>query len=743
MQSEISLPAAPNFFQSIRARLFSIVSRETWINNFGLVISLFSLVLGLITYGLLTDKFVLSHKIGGFYWLLGLDVLLLIALSYAVGVQAVDVWRKRRQQLAGARLHIQLMTIFSALAVIPALFVTIFAITFVQFSVQSWFGDNIKAAVSESQEVAQSYLKEHQQSIRADMLAMASDLNREAPRLTSQELSLHEFFKTQAYLRNLSEAVMLDSSGKVLARAGISFSLEFLPENFSEIIHKADNGEIVLFMGENEDRVRALVKLDNFVDSYLFVGRFVDETVLNRISTTNKAVHEYKSLQERQSALKFNMTLIFALVVCMLLLVAVWTGLRLAERIVSPISRLIYAAELISEGDFEPRVQVEKNESEITTLAVAFNRMMDQLGTQRGELLEANNQLEERSRFIETVLSGVNAGIIGMSEKGLIQVMNASAERLLGIKADEGIGKKLAEICPEMEKVRRVLRSKQMPDIEMPIDIKTRGQETPSRWIIRMSVDELPGHARDYVATFDDLSPLIDAQRKAAWADVARRVAHEIKNPLTPIQLSAERLRRRYKNIIAEGDDVFDMCTETIIRQVDDIRRMVDEFNSFAKMPDTTKRKENMVTLCQQALVLFQQSHGEIEFNFLRPEHAIPLLVDRQQISQVLTNLLKNAVEAIQEYKNSDVKGVINLALIEADKNVILEVADNGPGWPQDLLPRLTDPYVTTKETGTGLGLAIVTKIIEDHQGVIELKNNIPQGAVIRLIFPKEEINNG
>jgi two-component system, NtrC family, nitrogen regulation sensor histidine kinase NtrY len=733
---------APTFF----GRIASLASRETLSKYFGLFIVISSLLLGLVTYAVLTDDISIGDKPKGFYWLLAIDGGLLLALIYVIGWRAWGVWKTRKQQLAGSQLQIQLMGLFSALVTIPAVIVALFAITFIHFGVQAWFGDTISVAINESQEVAQSYLKEHQQSIRADMLAMAGDMNREAARLTLNDEALQEFFQTQAYLRNFSEAVMLDRSGKIIARAGFSFSLEFLPQNFSEMINRAENGEVVVFTGENEDRVRALVKLDNYVDSYLFVGRFIDENVLSRISSTDKAVSTYQALEKKQGNLKLNMTLIFIMVAVMLLLVAVWAGLTLAERIVLPVSKLIQAAERVRSGDLNARVETTNGESEIAILSRAFNRMTHQLATQRSDLITANSQLDERRRFTETVLSGVNAGILGMDNKGVIQLMNPSAEKLFDCAASETIGKKLSDICPEMEKIRRVLRGKAGRSVEVPVDVTIGTQTAESHWIVRMTAEGEGEDVHGYVAMFDDLSPLIDAQRKAAWSDVARRVAHEIKNPLTPIQLAAERLKRKYSKLITEDRETFEMCTDTIVRQVDDIRHMVDEFSAFARLPDATKHSENLVTLCQYVVVLFQQGHAGVTFKFNRPDQPITLEIDRQQITQAVTNLVKNAYESTLEAKeksDGEYQGIVTLDLEEAPDAVFLSVTDNGAGWPEELLPRLTDPYVTTKSTGTGLGLSIVSKIVEDHKGSMEFLNNIPTGAIIRLKFPKGEEQNG
>lgn len=719
--------------------------RENWIKGFVALVLALSCLAGVLTYAALSDDMLFVDHSARFYWILLLDGGVLIMLSGLVAWRAMHLWSRRRQKLAGAQLHTQLMTAFGALTVLPAVLVALFAVMFINIGVQSWFGQQIRVAVQESHNVAQAYLQEHQQSIKADTLAMANDLNREALRLMNNRQFLDEFFKTQVYLRNLSEAVLVDGTGGIITRSGIALSLELMPDNFSDMTVRADEGEVILFVGENEDRVRAFVRLDNFIDTYLFVGRFVDEKVLSSVNATTQAVDVYKTLQQRQSSLKLSMSLVFVLVCLMLLLVAIWAGLSLAEKIIDPVSRLIDAAERVRAGDLNARVVERPGQTEIDTLARAFNRMTDQLGAQRRDLLAANRLVDERRRFIETVLAGVNAGIVGMDDKGVVQIANASAARLLGHDATALVGRRLADLCPEMETVRRVLRSKGGKSVEMPIDID-RDNGTQLHWIVRMTAEGADnGDLRGYVATFDDLSPLIDAQRKAAWADVARRVAHEIKNPLTPIQLSAERLKKRYAKQITDDVDTFTACTDTIVRHVDDIRHMVDEFSAFARMPIASKQNENMVTLCQQVMVLFQQAHRDVSFVFNGPQSPVTWSVDRQQISQALTNLVKNAFEAVSDKAATDqsFKGTVSLSLADTDDAIVLTVTDNGPGIAPDILPRLTDPYVTTKVTGNGLGLAIVAKIVEDHGAKLEFFNNDDGGATARIHFHKGEKKNG
>ncbi|HEY1096549.1 MAG TPA: PAS domain-containing sensor histidine kinase [Alphaproteobacteria bacterium] len=701
------------------------------------MIVIVSVLAGVATYATLTESSLFGHAKEGakqIFLLLHIDLALLVILTSMIGWRTYLMWRRRRKNVLGSKLHIQLVAIFSALAAIPALIMAIFAIVFLQFSVQSWFGDRINVAVKESQIVAQAYLKEHQKAISADILGMANDLNREASRLILHTDALQNFIDTQTFVRNLSEAILVNSDQKILARGGLSFSIEFLPDDFSRKLQQADDGEVVLFVGEQEDRVRALVKLDNYFDTYLFVGRLVDEKVLDHIEMTDKAVSEYSLLEARQSQLKIAMSLIFLLVAVMLLFIAIWAGLTLAERLVMPIMRLVKATEKIGEGDLNIRVEEDNFENELSTLGRTFNSMADQLANQRRDLVRVNQQLDERRRFSEAVLGGVNAGVIGLDTDGTIMIANESAQKLLQRTGQDLRGEKMGTICPEIEKIRRALRRKQAHEMETEVTIESLDQADPPHWVVRMSADINSETIRGYVATFDDISPLVDAQKKAAWADVARRVAHEIKNPLTPIQLSAERLKRKYGPQITEGKETFDLCTDTITRQVDDIRRMIDEFTAFARMPQTKKQAENLITICQEVLVLFQHSHPQIQFVTDYAVASLIVMADRQQIRQALINLIKNAVESLTDANSTALQIVIHVK--PEAVHALIEVIDNGPGWPQDVPANLLDPYVTTKEHGTGLGLSIVAKIIEDHNGKITLKQNDPHGAIVAMTVP-------
>jgi two-component system nitrogen regulation sensor histidine kinase NtrY len=724
---------------------FNIFRRQHWIKGLTFLIILTASLAIFTTYAVLTESSIFGHQKEGarhIFLLLYVDLVLMGLLTLMIGWRVYLMWRRRkRQNLMGSKLHVQLVSVFCTLAAIPALIMAIFSIIFIQFSLQSWFGDRISMAVKESRIVAQAYLEEHQKAVGADILGMANDLNREAVHLNLHHDKLQNFINTQTMLRNLSEAVLVNSDKDIIARSGLSFSIGFLPEDFDQKIDQADKGEVVLFVGEQEDRVRALVKMDNYFDTYLFVGRLVDEAVLEHIDLTKQATDAYSLLEQRQSQLKIAISSIFLFVAILLLLLAIWAGLTLAERLVTPIMRLVRATEKIGSGDLNIRVEEDHFENELTTLGRTFNSMTDQLANQRRDLVQVNQQLEERRHFIEAVLGGVNAGVMGLDIDGTIIVANQSAQTLLRRSDNDLIGKKLVDIAPEIETIRRVLRRKQSPQIEMEMDMDSLDAAQPPHWVVRMSADINSETIRGYVATFDDISPLVDAQKKAAWADVARRVAHEIKNPLTPIQLSAERLKRRYGPQITDGKETFDLCTDTITRQVDDIRRMIDEFSTFARMPQAQKKNENLVTISREVLILYQQSHHKIKFITDYPDHPVTIFADRQQIRQALLNLIKNAIEAMDDLVHSDEQQTITIRIQQQDTTAMIQILDNGHGFSPDVLARAAEPYVTTKEYGSGLGLSIVTNIIHEHHGTLKLDNHKPRGAQITISLPLAEKN--
>jgi two-component system nitrogen regulation sensor histidine kinase NtrY len=597
--------------------------------------------------------------------------------------------------------------------------------------------------LNESLEVAQAYLEEHKQVLRADALAMANDLNRQSTLLSTDPIRFAEMVSSQAYLRNLTEVIVFDGSGKILARSGLTFALTFEP--ITEDMRKhAAQGDVVLIVSDNDNRVRALLRLDNFVDTYLFVGRPVEPTVLSHMATTQKAVSEYKQLEGKRFGLQVTISLIFVAVALLLLLAAVWFGLNFATRLVRPISELINATDRVRGGDLSARVAEMDivSDDELDVLSRAFNRMTSQLEGQRTELVEANRQLDFRRRFTEAVLSGVSAGVIGLDPGFRINLMNASAAGFFNIQnTDEMNGQPMSALAPEIQAVLDAMpRGSKLNDGQ--VEIRRTGQ--PARTLLVRVSSELAGtEIRGYVLTFDDVTDLVSAQRKAAWADVARRIAHEIKNPLTPIQLSAERLRRKYAKEIITDPEVFTTCTDTIIRHVDDIGRMVDEFSAFARMPAPVMKEHELRDLCRQTQFLQGTGRADIRYTQVYPNQPCMVECDGRQIAQALTNLLKNAAEAIDArtlpVAGNLLQGEIKLTLSLADHRVTLSVADNGKGLPVEDRHNLTEPYVTTRTKGTGLGLAIVKKIMEDHHGELVLTDRPGGGAVVSLIWPVKQ----
>lgn len=722
--------------------LIDWISRFTLSRNVAILLTVAAIGSCVTTYLLLTRR---TADINTVYWLLNLDLVLLLLLGAVIARQVVRLWSERKRGVAGSSLHIRLVLIFSILAATPAILMAVFSSIFLYFGVQAWFDDRVSTAVHESLAVAQSYLKEHQQVMRADVLAMANDLNRGVSELDNNPQLFNQLMQTQSMLRNLPEAIVFRSNGEVIARSKLSFSLEL--DRFPQSVFKAANDDVVLMTGDSRDRIRALVKLERYFDAYLYVGRMVDANVLEHMDTAQTAVHEYTTLDGKKSQVQISFTVMFMAVAFLLLLAAVWFGLTFSGELVAPISALIAAAERVRTGDLSARVpenpkKPDESPDEIDMLGRAFNRMTSQLKSQQDELLAANRMLDERRRLTEAILSGASSGVIGLDQNGIITLSNAKAETLLQGASDEMLtaGRKLTDFVPEAAEILQKALSAEGK--AAPLQLEYAAGNGPRKTILIRITAEQGG--KGAVATIDDITALVSAQRNAAWADVARRVAHEIKNPLTPIQLSAERLRRKYLPQIHDDPETFEKCTETIIRQVSDIGHMVSEFSSYARMPVSVRKVENVVDVCQDALVLQQEAHPDIRFDFCLPGADIRASYDRSQLTQVITNLLQNAIDSIHEriQQKPEPAGKIQVSLEEKDTNILINILDNGLGLPEKVRDQILEPYVTTKKKGSGLGLAIVKRIMEEHGGSIMLEDHIHEGikngAKAVIVFPRD-----
>ncbi|MGQ0663855.1 MAG: ATP-binding protein [Pseudomonadota bacterium] len=697
---------------------------------------------GFATYGALTGE-ELAPNPRTVLLLLNLDLVLLLLLGAVVARRIVQLWVERRRGSAGSKLHVRLVVLFSALAAAPAIVVAIFSGLFFNLGVEAWFSERVRVALSESLAVAEAYLEEHRNTIRADILAMATDLNREGPALLANPRRFNQFVSTQAALRSLPEVVVFDERGRVLARTGLTLSLEFevVP---SWAIERARAGNLVLLNPDADhtsaplgDRVRALMVLESFDSLFLLVGRFVEARVVAHFDRTREAVAAYESLEGKRSGLQITFAMMFMVVALLLLMAAVWVGLGLANRLARPIGALIGAAERVRAGDLAARVDEDPADDELGTLSRAFNRMTSQIEAQRRELVGANRQLDDRRRFTEAVLSGVSAGVIGLDAEGRINLPNRSASTLLAVDLDRRIGHDFRAVVPEMAALLDAARV--APERFVHGETAVLGGGKRRMLVVRIAAERFEGGTIGFVVTFDDITELEAAQRKAAWADVARRIAHEIKNPLTPIQLSAERLKRKYLTEIVSDPETFRVCVETIVRQVADIGRMVDEFSSFARMPAPTMREEDLVELIRHTVFLQRTARPEIEFETEIPDRPVRRSVDSRQIGQALANLIQNALDAIDgrlaASEGKPPPGRISVCLIDEHERVAITVEDNGKGLPGGDRERLTEPYVTTRAKGTGLGLAIVKKIMEDHGGELVLADRPGGGARVSLVF--------
>ena len=532
--------------------------------------------------------------------------------------------------------------------------------------------------------------------------------------------------------------MVIDKERNVLETAQTGIQQAFTtpaPEFLSNV--KENEPEISVFPEGNY--VAAVIRLRAFNDTFLYVARLLDPHVVAQVNETQASVAEYAELESRRLGMQVSLALMFAVIGLTILMASVLIGLNFANRLVTPIRRLMSAANIVSTGDLHVQVPVHKSEGDLAQLGQTFNKMTQELRTQRDELVSASDLIDSRRRFIEAVLSSASAGIIGVDASGSVGILNRSAEKLIGHAESETLGHPLSDVLPELDDIMKTAREGTQRLVQGQITINREGHER--NLSVRVSAEQT-SHSRDsYIITLDDITELVSAQRTSAWADVARRIAHEIKNPLTPIQLSAERLRRKFGKVITEDKAVFEQCTDTIVRQVDDIRRMVDEFSRFARMPKPVIEGEDVADTVRQAVFLMRVGHPDIHIEADIKEEPMRAQFDRRLISQALTNIIKNATEAIEAVPSQELgKGRIEVIAARDNSDIVIDVIDNGIGLPKVSRARLLEPYVTTREKGTGLGLAIVGRVLEDHGGRIELNDAADvrpgqRGAWMRLRF--------
>ena len=682
-----------------------------------------ALVLGALTYAVLSSPSFLDEQSDMTLLLFGLNITVLFVLSAFVLRRIVHIIRERRRRLAGHQLHWRLASLFGLISVLPSLVVMSFAVFVLDSSLRGWFDARISTAVEESVTIANSYLEEHKRSVSGQLLAMANDINRQAATLVGNRGRFDRILTHQARVRNLAEALVMDSTGRILGNSQYAYAITFSDLN-DAFYEQMQQGEVAIADAENNNRIRAGLRLNQFVDAYLLVGRFVDPTVLAAVDRTRFAASTYQLLDLRQLDLQISFGVMFGMVSLLLLLGAGWLGLNFANAIVAPISSIISVADKVRSGDHTIRVGTLDDRGEIGELAASFDKMLDEMNKNRQELLEANIQLDKRREFTEAVLGGVSSGVIGIDAEQVITLPNLAAQKMLNMESHEVVGKKLIDIVPEFgEVLERAANTtppsnntRNAPPKAPEMNVEITRDDRQLTLLARVTREMIAGRLVGYVVTFDDVSALMDAQKKAAWADIARRIAHEIRNPLTPIQLAAERLASKFTIDDPKKQKSFASNLAMITRQVDDIRRMVDEFSAFARSPAPQIAPHDLIEIIQSQMMLFHNSDANIRFDadFGNMKQA-PIACDDGMIRQAITNLLRNAVDAMVEADTKDKKLLVAVKM--GDDAVEMQVIDNGPGLPKQGRASLTDPYVTNRGKGTGLGLAIVKKIMEDHSG--------------------------
>ncbi|MDC0093989.1 ATP-binding protein, partial [Alphaproteobacteria bacterium] len=671
-------------------------------------------------------------------------VTILLSICFVIFFQNISIFFKDvKTKKAGQELQKKILFIFSIIALTPTIVIALFAIFIFDTTLNGWFNKKISTAITQSVEVANKYLLEHQNAMRGDILELANILNVNSSILSSDKDKFNKFLNNYTLKHNLSEAVIIDSIGNVLAFSDFVFEYTYadIPQKYYE---KTNKGEIIIAKEDNSNKMRAFLKLSQFIDAYLLITRFVDQKVLNAIESTSIAVSDYQSIELKQFDFKISFVLVFFLITIFLLLIAMIIGLNIANKLVGPIGSLISAAEEVGGGNLNYKITNKVvnniNINELRRLAQAFNKMILDLKTNRVDLERANDQLDKRRKFSESVLSGVYSGVVGLDKDLKINLPNLTATKLLNISIHNSFGKPLVNIVPEFSNLINILLTSDDDVVEDKVYIirEDKVLNLITRIVVQKSDDLILG----YVLTFDDVTNLIAAQKMGAWSDIARRIAHEIKNPLTPIRLASERLINHLNTNKKFEKKIFEQSLNMINRQVDDIHHLVDEFSSFARMPSPKLKIINITKVIVDYLKPLGSSFENVVIDIDKAMNSALIMADEKQIRQACGNLIKNSYEniSINNIKNGKIS-----VCFEKNKNFILiSLVDNGTGIKNSDISKITEPYYTTKKGGSGLGLAITKKIIDDHNGSILIKNSkLDIGISILLKFPliKEKYN--
>jgi two-component system, NtrC family, nitrogen regulation sensor histidine kinase NtrY len=700
------------------------------------VITLFVL-LGLTPIAPETDVVIASAVINGLF---------VFGLMYLIGREVLRLIKARRRGRAAARLHVRIVSLFSMVAILPAVLVAIFASFTLQAGLDRWFSIRTQSIVNSSINVAQAYVLENASYLQGQTASMANDLDRNRSLYSLDRTGFIDLMTRQARGRGMLGAFLVRSDGSVIVQAEIETEKP-LPAIPKDALDSSVAGQPTLIPPGVTNLVGAVIKLDEIPGSYLYTIRAVDPNVMSALRLMEENTQEYRAMEAGRMSLQVAFGILYLGFALIVLLAAIWTAIAIADRLVRPIRLLISAADSVATGNMNVIVPVRAADGDVGNLSRTFNKMIAEIRSQRDEVLAAKDEVDDRRRFIEAVLSGVNAAVLGVEEDGRITVANPSTEVFVGRPAGDIVGHKLGDFSPEVHEVFAEAVARGRPSYHRQINLRINGRERTLN--VQVTREESDDAQSAWVLTIDDITDLVLAQRSTAWADVARRIAHEIKNPLTPIQLSAERIRRRYGKQINQDDrEVFDQCTDTIVRQVGDIGRMVDEFSSFARMPKPTKAACDLRDILKDAVFLREMGNTHVRFEKDLGDVALDGVFDSRMLGQAFGNLVKNAVEAIEalpaEAAREENRVMVRAREDASGERYVVDIIDNGKGLPTENRNSILEPYITMREKGTGLGLAIVKKIIEEHGGELEL-HDAPEdfdhgrGAMIRVYLPRTE----
>lgn len=743
----IDTAAAPNHSGDNDARTAMALQNSEGRRNLftlpGIALVLSAFVSALVSFAILlgltpiepVDQVVLAAVVVNLIFVIGLVTLVFLEIRMLL--------RARSRGKAAAKLHIRVVALFSIVAIVPAILVAIVASITLDVGLDRWFSLRTKSIVNSSLSVAEAYVLENARFLQGQTVSMANDLDNASSLFRLDRVGFTQFLTRQASGRGLLGAFLVREDGSVILQADIRTERP-LPAVPEQALRDALNGQPTLIPPGVTNLVGAVMPMQQIDNAFLYTVRVVDPEVMRSMRLMEEATLEYQTLEQGRASLQVAFAILYLGFALIVLLAAIWTAIAVADRLVRPIRVLIGASDDVASGNLDVVVPVHSSDGDVGSLAQTFNNMIVQIRTQRDEILAAKDQIDDRRRFTEAVLSGVSAGVVGVDHAGVVTIANRSAREILGEETTEIFGHAFSDVAPEFETVLAEAAMRPRSDARAQVTINRGGKERTLN--VKVTREETHDGLESFVVTLDDITDLLIAQRSTAWADVARRIAHEIKNPLTPIQLSAERIRRRYGRQIPDDDRaVFDQCTTTIVRQVEDIGRMVDEFSSFARMPKPSKSKVDLRDILKDAVFLREVSRSDIEFVRQLPDEPMEGQFDPRMLGQAFGNLIKNATEAIDAVPSDAERNgrtiVVRAAVSSDGQDYVVDIIDNGRGLPGENRHRLLEPYMTMREKGTGLGLAIVKKIVDDHGGVIQLRDapadvDGGRGAMISVRLP-------